>query len=31
MNTGEIVFTENRKPISRAPQQAEELKIIIQL
>ena len=31
MNTGEVVFTENRKPISRAPQQAEELKIIIQL
>ena len=30
-NTGEIVFTENRKPIERAPQQAEELKIIIQL
>ena len=31
MNTGEVVFTENRKPISRAAQQAEELKIIIQL
>lgn len=30
-NTGEVVFTENRKPIERAPQQAEELKIIIQL
>ena len=30
-NTGEVVFTENRKAIERAPQQAEELKIIIQL
>jgi hypothetical protein len=30
-STGEVVFTENRKPIVRTPQQAEELKIIIQL
>lgn len=30
-NSGEVIFVENRKPIVRTAQQAEELKIIIQL